>query len=450
MAMEILEGYDLIQRISKNHYIMRSQRHERIIHHVEKCENSDVWKCDCTDFHYRLTRKKDKDCIHITCCMIAHGTRPEPKVKRAEHPKICPRCRYDSISKNGTHINKTNNVKKQKYKCPQCKYQFRESKDTIAMSHSDPIIIAEVLNLVTIGVSYRNIARSMKISRGVSITYGTVLNWIKKFTEIIKDYTDSFYPELGSAWCVDETILRVKNTKPIKGKGFSVWLWNIIDPQTRYVIATEVSKKRSKEDATKIIASGRKRITKDPNYVITDCLAGYEEPIRKEFKNRVAHIKTKSIAEGFVNRPVERYHGEIKANTNARRGLGNDRSAQSYADFLRINHNFVKPHMGLNGKTPAEAAKIDLHLGENKFLDLIIQATAKKTDAIKKEYDIIPQLGKRIQYVEIVNEKDSIRIVQKEWIKKYIWREINDILSIKGFAWLSNGNDSCWIKEIKS
>jgi hypothetical protein len=28
------------------------------------------------------------------------------------------------------------------------------------------------------------------------------------------------------------------------------------------------------------------------------------------------------------------------------------------------------------------------------------------------------------------------------------WREINDILKVNGFGWLSNDKDSCWIKIV--
>jgi len=35
----------------------------------------------------------------------------------------------------------------------------------------------------------------------------------------------------------------------------------------------------------------------------------------------------------------------------------------------------------------------------------------------------------------------------KGWVEKQIWKEINDILRINGFAWLSSGKDSCWIKD---
>lgn len=53
------------------------------------------------------------------------------------------------------------------------------------------------------------------------------------------------------------------------------------------------------------------------------------------------------------------------------RGLGNDKTAQTYVDLYRINHNFIKPHMALNNQTPAQVAGINLSLGENKWLDLI-------------------------------------------------------------------------------
>jgi hypothetical protein len=33
----------------------------------------------------------------------------------------------------------------------------------------------------------------------------------------------------------------------------------------------------------------------------------------------------------------------------------------------------------------------------------------------------------------------------KTWIDRSVWREINDILTINGFAWLENGKESEWI-----
>ena len=48
-------------------------------------------------------------------------------------------------------------------------------------------------------------------------------------------------------------------------------------------------------------------------------------------------------------------------------------------DGMRIYYNFIRPHMALNRKTPAEAAGINLQLGQNIWKTLIRQsATSKK------------------------------------------------------------------------
>lgn len=41
---------------------------------------------------------------------------------------------------------------------------------------------------------------------------------------------------------------------------------------------------------------------------------------------------------------------------------------------MQIYHNFIKPHEGLAGKTPAEACWIELK-GENKWITLIQNAS---------------------------------------------------------------------------
>jgi hypothetical protein len=154
------------------------------------------------------------------------------------------------------------------------------------------------------------------------------------------------------------------------------------------------------------------------------------------------------LSEGFANRPIERWHNEVREVTKTRRGLGNDQSAQVFADLKRIEHNFCRPHLGLpNGITPAEAAGIDLKLGDNKLKSLITKsAQATKEQTKIKEYALEPQLGKRIDNIEIKREADCISIKPKGWLPKPIWREINDILFVNGFSWLENGKESQWIK----
>lgn len=106
-------------------------------------------------------------------------------------------------------------------------------------------------------------------------------------------------------------------------------------------------------------------------------------------------------------------------------------------------------HTGLpERQTPAEAAKIDLNLNpQNRLKDLIAKSAEQKEIA---EGKFAIHLVKRVQYVEIVNEKDCVKVKPKGWMDKQLWKEINDILRVHQFAWLSNGKDSCWIKMMNS
>ena len=59
------------------------------------------------------------------------------------------------------------------------------------------------------------------------------------------------------------------------------------------------------------------------------------------------------------------------------RHFGSFEGAENFLNLKTIIHNFVNPHMQLQGKTPAEEAEIDLKLGRQKLLN-IIKLHAKK------------------------------------------------------------------------
>lgn len=437
-AIQIISNANSIRKISKNNYRVTSQSYDKI-YNVTKLPDADIWVCDCQDFTYRLVRKDDKRCKHIISIqMLQEKVEQELHIEKLDIPKICPQCQSTKIVKNGTRT-VNNNLKRQKYCCKQCHYKFSFHESGFSGMRFSPQIITESLNLFMSGMSYRNIARHIKSVHDKSVSHVAITRWVSKYMEVIREYVDSLKPELGEVWSLDEMMLNVKDTKPISGKGFYDWVWTIIDPKTKFVLATEVSKRRETADARRIIAKGK--VISKPSYVITDSLRTYEDAIRKELGNRTtAHIKTKSLSNGFQNRPIERYHNEIREKLKARRGMGNDESAQKFTDAYRIYHNFVRPHTGLeNNVTPAEASGINLNLGNDKIKDLI-------TKSVESKCNFAVQLGKRIEKVNISNEKDSIKVSCKGWMEKQTWREINDILRLNGFSWLSNGKDSCWLK----
>ena len=62
------------------------------------------------------------------------------------------------------------------------------------------------------------------------------------------------------------------------------------------------------------------------------------------------------------------------------RGLENVNTAREMNENLRVYYNFLRKHMALNGKTPAEEAGINLNLGRNKWMDLLEKCLSPECD----------------------------------------------------------------------
>ena len=72
---------------------------------------------------------------------------------------------------------------------------------------------------------------------------------------------------------------------------------------------------------------------------------------------------------------MERMNGEIRDREKVVRGVKKEESP--LLTGLRIYHNYVRPHMALGGKTPADLAGIQVN-GDNKWLTIIQNASKPK------------------------------------------------------------------------
>jgi hypothetical protein len=71
---------------------------------------------------------------------------------------------------------------------------------------------------------------------------------------------------------------------------------------------------------------------------------------------------------------MERMNGEIRDREKVMRSLKNPETP--ILTGYQIFHNYIRPHMALDNRTPAELAGIRIE-GENKWLTLIQNATVK-------------------------------------------------------------------------
>ncbi len=81
------------------------------------------------------------------------------------------------------------------------------------------------------------------------------------------------------------------------------------------------------------------------------------------------------------NNSVERYNKETGRRVDALTLFQTHQGASSTLTLCRFVYNYVTPHNSLGGKTPAEAAGLNLPLGDNKLLGLIY--LARKIEMVK-------------------------------------------------------------------
>ena len=75
---------------------------------------------------------------------------------------------------------------------------------------------------------------------------------------------------------------------------------------------------------------------------------------------------------------MERLHGTMRQRNKVQRGLKEIPPSRIFIEGFKTYYNFIRPHMSLNGKTPAEMAGINLNLDGNKWMNIIRESVENK------------------------------------------------------------------------
>ena len=331
--------------------------------------NGKSWDCSCPDHTYRKVM-----CKHIFTVKFWIELKQEIETsdtfqlfRELNEASTCRFCGSVNIIKWGHRKNK--NVKMPRFRCKDCGKSFIMD-EGFAKMRFDPKIITLALDLYFKGVSLRKISHHIKQFYGLKISQMGIYKWLQKYGKIINGYVNQLEPELSEAWNTDEM--------KVKCGGKWVWLWNVMDSGTRFLLASQISEKRDVSDARKVFQMAKKRGKTKPSTMTTDGLPAYIKAFKKEFftlKNpRTKHIRKPRFVDKKNNNIVERLNGTIREREKVVRGLKTEEKSQVIMDCMRNYYNFIRPHQSLNGKTPSEMANIDLDLGRNKWLNLIKEA----------------------------------------------------------------------------
>lgn len=208
-------------------------------------------------------------------------------------------------------------------------------------------MITSAMQLYFTGESLRNVQKFLKL-QGVNISHVAVYKWINKYVRLMEKYLQQVKPNVGNAWRTDELYLKVKDNNK--------YLFALMDDETRLWIAQQITDSKYTSDITPLFNKGKEATGKRPNTLISDGAPNFHIAFNKEFwttKNprtkRIRHIR---LQDDHNNNKMERFNGEVRDREKVMRGLKKQNT--KILTGYQIFHNYLRPHEGLEGKTPAE------------------------------------------------------------------------------------------------
>lgn len=263
---------------------------------------------------------------------------------------LCKLCNSDNTIKYGTYTDKDGEVT-QYYYCLECKRKFKGD-DALFHSKVPASNVSSALSMYYSGMSLNDIRQYLRQERGYTPSSSSVYEWIDKYSDKAVKYYDQLQPKVGDIWIADETTIEID--------GKNVWLWDIIDADTRFLLATKMSYTRKIPDAQTLFELAKKKAGKSPKVIVTDGLPAYLEAADNVFGKGTYHKRSSP----FVDKEdstniIERWHSTLKERTKILRGLKDTESALAFIDGFLVFYNFIRPHESLGDRTPAEEAGID-------------------------------------------------------------------------------------------
>ena len=263
----------------------------------------------------------------------------------------CPHCAAADVVKGGQRNGY------QRYRCEDCGRKFRQGN----IAGGDRIPSEQVgmaIRLFYSGMSYKQIGETMADAFDIpEPSKGTIYGWVKEHTDRAMAVMQDYLAQVGTEWVADEMMVDVGGQK--------VWNWNVMDSETRYVLASHLAKERNTRQAEIVIAKALRAAAEPPKSLKTDKLGSYKAAIELAFPD-IKHIQSQGIRAEINNNLSERLQGTYRQRVKTLRGLDSLETGQRYLDGWTLTYNLFREHESLGFDTPAERAKVNPPFAEGE------------------------------------------------------------------------------------
>ena len=366
-AIRIADADGTVRSIGRGRWEVASESSPGSWHRVAVTEGGIV--CDCP---YHLGRKgaacKHSVAVEIIMLREAGEVGPgEPVVLEPAGPR-CPACGSKNMRRDGTRP-RGRREPAQRYKCGErtCGTRFSGGPG-FAGRHLPPEAILLSLLIYSMGISPEGITLVLDQQMDLKVHRTTVQRWADRYVGMVDRYTGGLRIRAGRKWSSDEKFVRVV--------GADHWVFTVMDTASRFVLSWDVSPDKMNYHAARLLERAADRAGHIPLIFVTDRLQAFSSAFRKVFwrsrNPQPVHFRESHIRSRRCNNNChERFNGTLSERLGTARGIQRTDSTLVVASLL--HYNFVRPHLGLGGITPARAAGITIR-GTNVWLTLIQHA----------------------------------------------------------------------------
>ena len=219
----------------------------------------------------------------------------------------CPYCPSVKVSKHGKQQGH------QRYVCNGCGRTFTDTGKLHGHRFTADQIGAAVRMFYS-GTSYKQIAEYLEEVHDVpEPSKATIYEWVR-------DYTDKATvaqmkgrkAKTGKEWVADEMMVDVGGQK--------MWLWNVMDSETRYILASHLTPRRDANAARVVLRKAALVADAPPKTIVTDKLKSYI-PAVKDVLPETRHMQSEGITADINNNLSERLQGTFRSRVKTLRGL---------------------------------------------------------------------------------------------------------------------------------
>ena len=291
----------------------------------------------------------------------------------------CPDCESAAVKKHGFQSGE------QRYFCKVCKKAFR-SNGKAQGRRMDAEMMGSAIQDYYTGRSYKQIAEGLEKEYDLDTepSKATVYEWVRGYTDKAVKEMGNHKARTGGDWVADEMVVKVG--------GKNAYNWNVMDQDTRYILASYLSYRRDGHVARAVMQRAAEAADKPPKTITTDKWRAYIKPIRDIFPE-AKHIQSEGLTAEVNNNLSERLQGTFRSRTKTLRGLEGIKSGQRYLDGWVLNYNLFRKHHSLDNKTPGEKAKVNPPFRE--WADVVKGEAALPMPVLKAEARPISQSPRR-------------------------------------------------------